>query len=323
MAVDMKLVEWIKANRLKLSRAEMIQQCKAEGNAEQDVIDSYNEVVNQSGQTAVSTIEQNISQSSRLVALLLCWFLGGTGAHRFYTGKSGSGVIMLLLLLIGIITSFFLIGFIFIIPLGIWVLIDFIMIIAGAFTDGKGKRVLNWTQSPTAYSGVAELSPNKQANSRLWIYVVIGAAAVFLIIIGILAAIAVPNFMAMQGRAKEASVKGGMHTLNLAIEDYAANNRGTYPSTLTSQHFLTYLPNGQMPSNPYKGSASMSIAKEKVVRNPVRFASEHSACDGKATEGEINYYFNSAKSPTIWAINGCNDRGVIKNADGSFYVLHN
>ena len=44
---------------------------------------------------------------------------------------------------------------------------------------------------------------------------------VVMIIIGILAAIVIPNFMRMQQRAKEASLKANMHTLQLTMEDYA------------------------------------------------------------------------------------------------------
>ncbi len=37
-----------------------------------------------------------VSPKNRLVALLLCLFLGWAGAHRFYVNKIGTGVIMLL-----------------------------------------------------------------------------------------------------------------------------------------------------------------------------------------------------------------------------------
>ena len=93
--------------------------------------------------------DQNVSRRSRLVALLLCWFLGGLGAHRFYVGKTGSAIGMFALLAIGVISSFFLIGFIFLVPLGIWSLVDFIMIITGSFTDVEGKKIMNWSE-PTA-----------------------------------------------------------------------------------------------------------------------------------------------------------------------------
>lgn len=55
---------------------------------------------------------------------------------------------------------------------------------------------------------------------------------VVVVIIGILAAIAIPNFISMQKRAKEASVKNNMHTIQLAIEDFATLSEGYYPVSL-------------------------------------------------------------------------------------------
>src|SRR5882672_1465081 len=51
---------------------------------------------------------------------------------------------------------------------------------------------------------------------------------IVVVIIGILAAIAIPNFIAMQNRAKEGSVKANMHTFQLAAEDYGVQNDGVY-----------------------------------------------------------------------------------------------
>ena len=51
---------------------------------------------------------------------------------------------------------------------------------------------------------------------------------IVVVIIGILAAIAIPNFIAMQDRAKEGSTKSNMHTVQLGAEDYAVRNDGTY-----------------------------------------------------------------------------------------------
>ncbi len=64
-----------------------------------------------------------------LPAFLLCFFLGVIGVHRFYVGKVGTGILM-------IVTG----G-----GLGIWVLIDLIMIIVGAFTDKEGNKITSWT----------------------------------------------------------------------------------------------------------------------------------------------------------------------------------
>lgn len=68
------------------------------------------------------------SEKSRVVALLLCFFLGIIGVHRFYVGKIGTGIVQILTL-----------G-----GMGIWVLIDFIMIIVGSFTDKEGKKITKW-----------------------------------------------------------------------------------------------------------------------------------------------------------------------------------
>jgi TM2 domain-containing membrane protein YozV len=60
---------------------------------------------------------------SWLVAVLLCFFLGALGVHRFYVGKVGTGILQLITL-----------G-----GLGVWVLIDFIVILVGKFTDKEGR----------------------------------------------------------------------------------------------------------------------------------------------------------------------------------------
>ena len=69
------------------------------------------------------------SPQSRLAALLLCWFLGIFGAHRFYVGKIGTGVLMI-----------FTLG-----GLWVWWFVDLIMIIVGSFRDKEGRRVIVWT----------------------------------------------------------------------------------------------------------------------------------------------------------------------------------
>ena len=57
--------------------------------------------------------------------LLLALFLGGLGVHRFFVGKVGTGILQLLTL-----------G-----GLGIWALIDIIMIAVGSFTDKAGHPI--------------------------------------------------------------------------------------------------------------------------------------------------------------------------------------
>ncbi|MEW6687128.1 MAG: prepilin-type N-terminal cleavage/methylation domain-containing protein [Candidatus Edwardsbacteria bacterium] len=52
---------------------------------------------------------------------------------------------------------------------------------------------------------------------------------IVVVIIGILAAIAIPNFMSMRIRAKEAAVQSNMHTLQLAAENFSTMAEGSYP----------------------------------------------------------------------------------------------
>ncbi|MFN8672093.1 MAG: prepilin-type N-terminal cleavage/methylation domain-containing protein [Candidatus Sericytochromatia bacterium] len=51
---------------------------------------------------------------------------------------------------------------------------------------------------------------------------------VVIVIIGILVAIALPNFIAAQDRAKVASVKSNMHTFQTIVETYAVDFGGLY-----------------------------------------------------------------------------------------------
>ena len=76
-----------------------------------------------------------ISPRSRLVALLLCFFLGCFGAHRFYVGKIGTGELMLVTLR----------------GLGIWMLVDLILIAAGSSRDAEGRRIWRWLEPSPVY----------------------------------------------------------------------------------------------------------------------------------------------------------------------------
>jgi len=51
---------------------------------------------------------------------------------------------------------------------------------------------------------------------------------IVVVIIGLLASIAIPNFLSMQRRAKEGATKSNMHTFQLAAEDYNIQNNGNY-----------------------------------------------------------------------------------------------
>ena len=82
------------------------------------------------------------SEKSRAVALGLCLPLGIFGAHRFYVGKIGTGLLQLISL-----------G-----GLGLWWLYDLITIIGGEFRDEEDRKVSQWdpNESPALPEGLPQ-----------------------------------------------------------------------------------------------------------------------------------------------------------------------
>ena len=74
------------------------------------------------------------SDKSRAVAFALCIPLGFFGAHRFYVGKFGTGLLQLCTM-----------G-----GLGLWYLYDLITIASGEFRDAEGRRVTLWDPADSA-----------------------------------------------------------------------------------------------------------------------------------------------------------------------------
>ena len=72
-----------------------------------------------------ATEAQEAQAKDWLTTLLLCIFLGHIGVHRFYVGKTGTGILYILT-----------IGF-----CGIGYLVDLIKIITGSFTDKNGNQI--------------------------------------------------------------------------------------------------------------------------------------------------------------------------------------
>jgi len=68
------------------------------------------------------------SERKILPAVILCGTFGWLGAHRYYTGKIGTGVLQTL--------TFG--GF------GIWAIVDFIRLTVGSFTDAEGRKITEW-----------------------------------------------------------------------------------------------------------------------------------------------------------------------------------
>lgn len=121
---------------------------------------------------------------------------------------------------------------------------------------------------------------------------------IVVVIIGILAAIAIPNFISMQDRAKEGSVKSNMHTVQLAVEDYAVKNVGNY----AADSDVTVL--------------------EVDVTNP--FDSGATGLQGEEADasGEVGYEHDSYGS-TNYTITGYGKDGILQGADGTTFIMSN
>ena len=108
----------------------------------------------------------DVSPKSRLATSLLAIFLGWVGAHRFYTGKIGTAVVMLLIGIATLICQFSAmfvaitesdeidvpllyllfsgLSMLFGAAVWIWALIDFIIAVTGNFKDSQGKPIKKW-----------------------------------------------------------------------------------------------------------------------------------------------------------------------------------
>lgn len=99
------------------------------------------------------------SKKSAGVSYLLWFFTGGVGGHRFYLGRTGSAVAQLILSILGWLLILAAgLGLLFLIPLGIWLLVD-LFLIPGIVSSRNGElmnRLNRSSQAPT--SAVDELA---------------------------------------------------------------------------------------------------------------------------------------------------------------------
>lgn len=85
---------------------------------------------------------------------------------------------------------------------------------------------------------------------------------IVVLIVGVLASIAIPNYIAMQQRARESTVKANMHQVQLAMEDFSVQNEGAYPTADTDalpdgRVLRAVCPIGNYPINPFTNAVTV------------------------------------------------------------------
>jgi type II secretion system protein G len=95
---------------------------------------------------------------------------------------------------------------------------------------------------------------------------------IVVVIIGILAAIAIPNYVSMQNRARESSVKGNAHACQLWVEDAGVQANGIYPAEAAT-------------------IAAMSVPA-KNIHNPFDPAADAFVAGAATDPGTVGYVFN-------------------------------
>jgi len=78
--------------------------------------------------SSAQTMLYDANKKSIGVAYLLWFFLGSVGGHRFYAGKTGTAIVLLVLTLLGVLLSFIGIGGFLLMVVGIWVIVDAFLI---------------------------------------------------------------------------------------------------------------------------------------------------------------------------------------------------
>ncbi len=155
---------------------------------------------------------------------------------------------------------------------------------------------------------------------------------VVVIIIGILAALALPNFIGAQNKAREASVKANMRTCQIAAESYATDTGGTYPTAVNAA-YECYFPGGNSDVNaptapasgygylnPFTGTGEFPTGGALAGSVQALRAAVPGATGG--TIGQV--MFDAAVPPTTYAIIGTGSNlNALPGPGGTTLVLSN
>ena len=117
---------------------------------------------------------------------------------------------------------------------------------------------------------------------------------VVVVIIGILASVAIPNFSGAQDKAKNSGVQANCHTVQLAIEQYGVDKSGLYPAKLNG------VAAGGAGTSEIVGNASYLAKYPKTPWNTDQDKADITAAGGTMANAETNKGLaaGSAAAPT-------------------------
>ena len=107
---------------------------------------------------------------------------------------------------------------------------------------------------------------------------------IVIIIIGILAAIAIPMFLGQRDKAKESAVKEGVHSIQVGVQSYAVDENDTYPATASMD------------------STTMGSYVDIWPKNPWSSTSAPMAQSAAGAQGD--YYYQGLASNTSFSLVG-------------------
>ena len=150
--------------------------------------------------------------------------------------------------------------------------------------------------------------------------------------VGIVAAISLPNFVGAQAKAKEASVKANMRSLQIVAESYAIDHAGNYPTKIDTE-VKSYYPNGSNDGKTrIEGSAPVnpftSVREWPVLGKVTDLDAARADVNAKVPEGTVRYsaIYSGNHEPLSYAIMGGGKEGhVILNTkkDGALVLSNN
>ena len=150
-------------------------------------------------------------------------------------------------------------------------------------TASKGSTSLSgiWADDPGRQLKENEVNlPRKQTGFTLIELLVV------ITIVGILAAMALPNFIKARAKAKEGEAKSNAHAIQVAVERYATDN-GTYPSFLYGGDVWSTYTTSVSNLDPVVEGAGLSIDFSTYSGNPEAIPGD---CDAMLQYGYLSAY---------------------------------